>query len=449
MKIVIIGLGTIGMALAQALSQEGHDLTLVDSDARRVEEAMNAYDVNGIVGNGVNYSVQTEAGIEHAQVMIATTSSDEINMLCCLVAKKIGVERTIARIRDPEYSKDFIHMLDKMGLDMVVNPEMVAAAEMSRLIRYPAAIGLNSFAKGKVDLAEMRVPADSPLDNIQIYQLAKKLQARILVCAIIRDDQVLIPNGSTYIYAGDKIYFTASHDQLSLFFREMGVWRNRPKNVFIIGGGRVAYYLSRQLLELGLGVHIVEQEEERCLELSELLPKANIIHGDGTDQVLLEEENVQNADALVAATGRDEDNIIVSMYAARKGVNKVITKISKTNLTEMVEAVGLESVVAPKTLTENLILRYVRAMSNSRGGVQTMYRLADNKVEALEFHATADCRILGIPLAKLQLKENTLLCCIIRENRIIIPGGSDAVYAGDNVIVTTQSEVSSLDDVMG
>ncbi len=450
MKIVIIGIGKIGMALAESLSQEGHELTLLDTDPKALDEAMNKFDVNVLVGNGVNYSVQTEAGVAHADVLIATTFSDEINMLCCLVAKRIGVRRTVARIRDPEYSKDFIHVLDKMGLDMVVNPEYAAAAEISRLIRYPAAIGLNTFAKGKVDLAELRVPKDSPLDGVRIAQMSRRLGARILVCAIIREDGVVIPNGDTYIQAGDRIFFTSSHDQLSLFFREMGVWQNRPKTVFIIGGGRTAFYLSKQLLDLGLTVKIVEVDEKRCLELSELLPKAQIICGNGSDQALLEEENFAAADAVVAATSKDEENIILGMYATLKGVRKVITKVSKTDLTGMFEAVGLESVVAPKTLTENLILRYIRAMKNSRDGVQTMYRLADNQVEALEFHATADSRVINTPLMKLELKGNLLICCIIRNSQIIIPGGNDVIRPGDNVIVTTRNEepLSVLDDIL-
>ena len=450
MNIVIVGDGKVGYALATYLAQEGHELTLIDTDPKALDEAMNVCDVNALVGNGVNFSVQTEAGVDHADVLIATTYSDEINMLCCLVAKRVGVRRTVARIRDPEYTKDFLHVLDKMGLDMVVNPEYEAAEEISRLIRYPAAIGLNTFAKGKVDLAELRVPKDSPLDGVRIAQMSKKLGARILVCAIIREEGVVIPNGESHIQAGDRIFFTASHDQLSLFFREMGVWQNRPKTVFVVGGGRITYYLSRQLLELGLTVKIVEMDEKRCLELSELLPKARIICGNGSDQAMLEEENVDSADALVAATDRDEENIILGMYASLKGIRKVITKVSKTELTGMFETVGLESVVAPKTLTENLILRYIRSMKNTRDGVQTMYRLADNQVEALEFHVAADSKVVNIPLMKLELKSDLLICCIIRNNHIIIPGGNDVIRAGDNVIVTTRNDqpLSVLEDIL-
>lgn len=450
MKIVIIGIGKIGFTLASTLSDEGHDVTVVDRDGAVIEETLNAIDVNGVSGNGVNYSVQLEAGVNHADVMIAATNSDEINMLCCLVAKKLGVGRTVARIRDPEYSRDFLHILDKMGLDMVVNPESAAAAEISRLVRYPSAIGISTFAKGKVDLAEMRVPEGSPLDGIQIKQLPRHIRARILVCAIVRGDEVYIPNGENHIRAGDRIYFTASHDQLSLFFRESGVTHNRVRSLFVIGGGRIAYYLSKQLTELGVGVKIVESDPNRCSELSELLPKAKIICGDGTDRVLLDEENFSSADACVAVTGRDEENIIVSMYARRCGIGKVITKISKNQLGDIIDAVGLESVVVPRVLTGNLILTYIRSMKTGSGsGVKTMYRLVDNKVEALEFHADPDSAVIGKPLSRLGLKENLLVCCIIRDNRIIIPGGSDEIVAGDNVIVTTLNEqLSTLEDIL-
>lgn len=450
MRIVIIGIGKIGLTLAGSLSAEGHDVTLVDKDAEVINDAINEFDVNGVAGNGVNYSVQKEAGVDHADVMIACTHSDEINMLCCLVAKKMGVGRTVARIRDPEYSREFIHMLDKMGLDMVVNPEAAAAAEISRIVRYPSAIGISTFAKGKVDLAEMRVPAGSPLDGIQIKQIHKLLKVKILVCAIVREEEVYIPNGENHVRAGDRIYFTASHDQLSLFFRESGVTHNRVKSLFIIGGGRIAYYLARHLGELGVSVKLVELDRERCLELSQLLPKAKIICGDGTDQTLLTEENFSSADACVAVTGRDEENIIVSMYARRLGIGKVITKISKNQLGDIIDAVGLESVVVPKALTTNLMLTYIRAMNNTRGSaVQTMYRLVDNKVEALEFHVEEGSRVAGKPLSQLELKENLLICCIIRDNRIIIPGGSDEIMEGDNVIVTTLNEqFSTLEDIL-
>ena len=450
MKIVIIGVGKIGLALAGSLSEEGHDLTLIDTDQSVIEAALNNFDVNGITGNGVNYSVQSEAGVAHADVVIATTSSDEINMLCCLVAKKIGVRRTVARIRDPEYSKNFINLLDKMGLDLSVNPEFATAREISKLIRYPSAIALNSFAKGKVDVAEMRVPAGSPLDGVKIKNLSKKLDARVLICAILRGEELTIPNGESDIKADDRIFFTSSHDQLSAFFREMGVFRTRLKNAFIIGGGRIAYYLASMLCETGVSVKVIELDEKRCFELCELLPKAQIICGDGTDMELLREENFSHADVCIAVTGRDEENIIVGMYAQREGIEKAVVKVSKTNLGDMFRAVGLDSVVSPKILTENMILRYIRAMKSARGGeVLTVCRLVDDRVEAVEFHASEDSRAINIPLSRLSLKKDLLICCIIRDNTIIIPGGNDVIRAGDNVVVAVLSEkLSTLDDIL-
>lgn len=450
MKIVIIGVGKIGLTLTGYLSREGNDVTLIDTDPKIIEEAVNAFDVIGIVGNGVNFSIQREAGVNRADAVIATTYSDEINMLCCIVAKKIGVRHTIARIRDPEYSKQFILLLDEMGLDMVVNPELEAAGEMSRLLRYPSAIGIDTFANGRVDLAQMKVTEDSPLDGLRVSEIQKRLDVRVLVCALQHEDQIIIPNGDNVIRAGDRIHFTSSHEQLAAFFKKVGAYRQKLRNVFIIGGGHIAFYLARQLLETGMSVKLIEIDERRCLELSELLPKAKIICGDGTDQQLLLEENFDNADACVATTGIDEENIIVSMYAKHRGVDKVITKISKSTLTDMLGTVGLDSVISPKQITANLILSYIRAVRNSEGsGVRTLYKLVDNRVEALEFHVSASSRLIKIPLRDLQLKENLLISCIIRENAVMIPGGNDAIEPGDNVIVTTTNEqLSDLDDIL-
>ena len=450
MKIVIIGAGKIGMSLAETLSQEGHEVTIIDTNGKTVETAINQNDVTGIVGNGVNFTVQREAGVNHADVVIATTYSDEINMLCCLVAKKIGVRHTVARIRDPEYSRQFIFMLDEMGLDMVVNPEMEAAREISRILRYPYAIGVDTFAKGKVDLAEMKIPQDSVLDGMAVTDIPRKLNVRILVCAVQHGDDVYIPRGDSILHAGDRIYFTSSHKELADFFRKIGAYRHKLKNVFIVGGGRIAYYLARQLIELGVGVKIVEQDEKRCELLSELLPKAEIIHGDGTDQDLLAEEDFARTDASVAITGIDEENIILSMFAIQHRINKIVTKISKTTLTDMLETIGLDSVVTPKQITADLILSYIRALQSGAGsGVQTLYKLVDGRVEALEFHVRDRSRVIHTPLMQLNLRKDILICCIIREGAIIYPGGNDTIEPGDSVIVTTTGQkLTALDDIL-
>ena len=450
MRIVIIGVGKVGMTLTEYLSAEGNDVTLIDTDQEIIDNAVNSFDVNGIMGNGVNFSVQQEAGVSHADVVIATTYSDEINMLCCLVAKKIGVRHTVARIRDPEYSRQFSFMLGEMGLDMIVNPELETAREISRLLRYPYAIRIDTFAKGKVDLAEMKIAPDSPLDGMQISDIQRKLQVRILVCAVQHGDTVYIPRGDNVLYAGDHIHFTASHRDLNAFFRKMGAFHHKLKNVFIVGGGRIAYYLARQLIDLGMNVKIVEKDEARCKFLKESLPKAQIVLGDGTDQTLLAEENFADTDASIAATGIDEENIILSIFAIQQRIDKVITKISKTTLTDLLEAVGLDSVVTPKLFTANLILSYIRALQSTAGGsVQTLYKLVENQVEALEFHVEKESAVTAKPLRDLNLKKDLLICCIIRKSNIIFPGGDDVIQPGDNVIVTTTSEkLTDLEDIL-
>ena len=450
MRIVIIGVGKVGMTLTEYLSAEGNDVTLIDTDQEIIDNAVNSFDVNGIMGNGVNFSVQQEAGVAHADVVIATTYSDEINMLCCLVAKKIGVRHTVARIRDPEYSRQFSFMLGEMGLDMIVNPELETAREISRLLRYPYAIRIDTFAKGKVDLAEMKIAPDSPLDGMQISDIQRKLQVRILVCAVQHGDTVYIPRGDNVLYAGDHIHFTASHRDLNAFFRKMGAFHHKLKNVFIVGGGRIAYYLARQLIDLGMNVKIVEKDEARCKFLKESLPKAQIVLGDGTDQTLLAEENFADTDASIAATGIDEENIILSIFAIQQRIDKVITKISKTTLTDLLEAVGLDSVVTPKLFTANLILSYIRALQSTAGGsVQTLYKLVENQVEALEFHVEKESAVTAKPLRDLNLKKDLLICCIIRKSNIIFPGGDDVIQPGDNVIVTTTSEkLTDLENIL-
>lgn len=450
MKIVIIGAGKIGLSLARCLSEDGNAVTIIDSNPKTVEDTVNALDVNGVMGNGVNITVQKDAGVNKSDVLIATTFSDEINMLCCLIAKKLGVKRTVARIRDPEYSRQFILMLDMMGLDFAVNPELESASEMSRLLRYPTAISLDSFAKGRVDLAEMIISEGSPLDGLKISEITRTLDVRLLVCAIQRGEEVIIPNGESVILAGDKIHFTAGHEQLTAFFNKIGAYAKKLRNVLIIGGGRIAYYLARRLQDSGMSVKIVEKDEKRCLELSEMLPKAEIIHGDGTDQSLLDEIGFAQFDACVAATGVDEENIIISMYAKHGGMSKIITKISKSTMMNMLNSVGIDTVISPRELTENLILSYVRALKNTEGSsVITLHKLVDGRVEALEFRVSDNSAVINKPLFELDLKGGLLISCIIRGNNIIIPGGRDVILPGDSVIVTTvNQQLSDLDDIL-
>lgn len=448
MRIVIIGCGKIGMTLVESLSKEDHDITVIDSSARVVDNAVNTYDVIGVRGNGANYGIQIEAGVNRADLLVATTSSDEINMLCCLVAKKAGAKNTIARIRDPEYSQQFVFMLDEMGLDMVVNPEYEAAKEISRILRFPSAIKTETFSKGRVDLAELIITPENLLNEKKLSELIRSFHIKIIVCAIQRDGEVIIPAGDFILKAGDRIHFTASHHELASFFKAIGAYQHKLRNVIIIGGGRIAVYLAQNLLDMS--VKIIEMDDERCLELSELLPNVKVIAGDGTDQSVLMEENIKNADACVAITGIDEENIIISLYAKNNHVNKVITKVNRSSLLNMLGDIGLDSIISPKQITSTRILRYVRAMQNSRGSsVQTLYRLVNNRVEALEFYVSDNRTVTGIKLRDLKLKPNLLIATIIRQNKIIFPDGNESIENGDNVIVVTVNErLRDLNDIL-
>lgn len=437
MYIVIAGDGKVGSTLAEELSKEGHDIVVIDSNSKVVEESVDLYDIRGVCGNGASYQVQKEAGVDQADLLIAATSSDELNILCCLVAKKLGARHTIARVRNPDYSKQLAFFREELGLSMVVNPELEAAREIARILRFPSAIKIDFFAKGKVELAEVNIGEDSPLDGMPLYELQNRYRVKVLICAVQREQEVYIPDGGFVLKNGDKIHITASHAQLAAFLKGIGLFKERIRHVLIVGGGKIAFYLAYGLLDAGMHVTIVEQDEKRCVELSESLPKATVIQGDGTDPALLEEVGIGRTDACVSLTGIDEENILISMYAGQQKVDKVVTKINRTNFLQMLEKVGIESVVSPKKLTTDQIVRYVRAMQNSEGSsMTTLYRLVGNQVEAMEF-LVLDSRFTGVPLRELRIRKNILIACIIRENRMLLPSGDDTIAIGDTIILVT------------
>lgn len=441
MYIVIAGDGKVGSTLAEELSKEGHDIVVIDSNPKVVEESVDLYDIRGVCGNGASYQVQKEAGVDQADLLIAATSSDELNILCCLVAKKLGVQHTIARVRNPDYSQQLVFFREELGLSMVVNPELEAAGEIARILRFPSAIKIDFFAKGKVELAEVNIGNGSPLDGMPLYDLQNRYRIKVLICAVQRGQEVFIPDGRFVLKDGDKIHITASHTQLAAFLKEIGIFKERIRNVLIVGGGKIAFYLAYRLLDANMHVTIIEQDEKRCIELSEALPKATVIQGDGTDPSLLEEVGISRTDACVSLTGIDEENILISMYAGQKQVDKVVTKINRMSFLQMLEKVGIESVVSPKKLTTDQIVRYVRAMQNSKGSsMTTLYRLVNNQVEAMEF-SVMDSRFTGIPLRELRMKKNILIACIIRGGKMLFPAGDDTIAMGDTVIVVTADHV--------
>ncbi len=438
MNIVIVGGGKVGYTLTQQLAGEGHDVTVIDKRAESLAQSMDSVDVFCVEGNGASYTVQMEAGVQKADLLVAATSGDEINMLCCMVAKKLGAKHTIARVRDPEYQKQMIFLKEELGLSMVINPEMAAAGDISRMLRFPPAMNVEPFARGRVEMVEFRVKEGSPLIGLSLADFPRHIKARVLVCAVGRGGQAYIPKGHFVIAPGDKLSVVADSQSISAFFRSLHTQQRRIKDVMIIGGGRIAYYLTRQLLDSGMHVKIIENNEARCHTLSSLLPKAEVLYGDGTDQELLHEEGLLSTDAFISLTGFDEENILLSMYANACGVKKVITKVNSTHLVNMLDSTGLETFISPKQITSHRILSYVRAMQNATGSsVETLYRLMEDKVEALEFRVHPSSRCIGTPLKDLPIRKEVLVSAIFRHNKALIPSGNDSIEIGDSVIIAT------------
>ena len=451
MNVVIVGDGKVGGTIARQLSGEGHDIIVIDNNAAVLTNAVNTMDIISVEGNGASVAVQKRAGVPHADLLIAATSADEVNMLACLVGKKLGARHTIARVRNPEYLEQITMLKDELGLSMTVNSEMAAAEEISRLLRFPSALKIEPFARGKVELVELKIPEHSVLNGMPLWAIYKEFQVKVLVCAVQREGNVYIPGGDFVLQAGDKINVTAPHLEIANFFRTIGIFRNSVKSVMIIGGGRMAYYLAKEMLSLRVRVKIIEMDMKRCEYLCEMLPEAVVIHGDGTDKELLYEEGLEKTDALVALTGMDEENIVVSLYAKAKKVSKVIAKINRISFDEILDNLDIDGFISPKTIAANNIVRYVRAMKNSVGSsnVETLHRLINDRVEALEFKVREASPVVGVPLKNLKTKDGLLVATIIRKTKVIIPGGNDSIEIGDSVIiVTTNKRLTDLKDIL-
>lgn len=449
MRIVIVGDGKVGFTLAERLSAEGHDLVIIDNNPKNLQILENTLDVITVIGNGASSAVQREAGVEASDLLIAVTSMDEINMICCLVAHKLGAAHTIARVRNPDYAAQLGLLKDELGLSMSVNPEYAAAREIARLLRFPSALKIETFARGRAELVEYRIPDQSALCNLPLHKLSAALKAHVLVCAVRRGKDVFIPKGDFILMPGDHIHITTPPAELAAFFKKLGIYQHRIKDVLIAGGGRIAYYLARQLAELGMQVTILERDAARASELSEQLPRTIIIEGDATDPDLLSEEGIDQADAFVTLTGLDEENILLSLYAKTRMQGKVITKVDRLPFLSVLGDLGLESLISPKALTANSIVSFVRGMENSVGsGVETMHRMLDGRIESLEFRIRPSALHLGVPLKDLPLKPDLLIGCIVRKGRAIIPDGSDTIESGDSVVVITiERMLSDFNDI--
>ncbi len=453
MNIVIVGCGNVGYTLAEQLNKEGHEITLIDTDVERLQSVVDTLDIQGIVGNGVGYGVLKEAGVDNADLLIAVTNEDEINMLSCLMAKKTGDCKTIARVRNPQYYEDIKYIKEELGLSMYVNPEREAAMEMARLIQIPSAIEVDTFDKSRINMIKFKIPEGSLLDGMAVYQIRTRVNKDMLVCIVQRGDEVVIPSGSFMLKSGDIISFTTPMRNVYKVFKKVGVKARHIKNVMIAGGGKISFYLAEMLIKNKINVKIIEKDKAKCEELSELLPEAMIICGNVSDQSLLYEEGIASTDAFVSVTNTDEENIMLSLYVNSVSDAKLITKIKNITFEDVVHQLNIGSVVDPKSIIAESIIRYVRALQNSYGSnVETLYRLIDKRVEALEFNVNNSQdvdKITGKAIMDMQLKNEVLICSINRGDRTFIPGGNDTIELGDRVIVVTANlGLSDISDIL-
>ncbi len=449
MKIVIIGCGKVGTSIARELNTSGHDISVVDNNRAAVRRLSETLDVLGVEGNGATYEALAEAGAETADLVIAATARDEVNLYACLMARAAGVPHTIARVRSPEYTDDLYRVKDQLRLSMSINPELTEAIEISRLLRFSGALEIDSFAKGAAELIKVLVPPTSAVCGKKVSQI-DTLKGRVRICTVERGSDVYIANGETVIQGGDKVSVVAKPEIASRFFKKAAINIGRSRNVILLGGGKVSFYLAQRLIKAGVGVKIIERNMQRCEILAEALHEAIIIHGDCMDQELLLSEGIDSADGVAALMDYDEENILISLYIKSVSKAKIITKINNESFDRIITGLGLECVISPKTLTGEYIARYIRAMQNSLGSnVESLYRLHEDRVEALEFRAKSNSRTINTPLSQLNLKDDLQVICISRGGKVILPQGGDVIKPDDSVVVITKHKgLSDLNDIL-
>lgn len=453
MKIIVLGAGKVGKALTQYLSNEeyDYDVVVVDLHAEKVEAIVNQFDVLGVVGDGATYDILLEAGVNKTDIIIAVTQSDELNILACLMAKKMGAQNSIARVRNPEYLKQRSFMRDQLGLSMIINPELEAANEIRRILLFPSAFKVDTFVSGKIELAEFRLKENARLIGVSLNRLDKVSKANVLICAIRRKGELLIPDGNVVLEQGDRIHVMGQHRDLVRFCQDINLFEQKTKRIIIVGGGRIAYYLAHQLIEHGIQVKIIENNPKRCVELSIMLPKATIIESDGSDEEVLIEEGIESVDAFVALTGLDEENIVISLYAKQMKAKKTVAKVTRTNFMNVLDQLDIDSVVSPKNIIATHILRYVRAKNNKDddSSVKTLHHLFNDDVDAMEFVVTPQTCFLNQKVSDVKLKNNILIAAISRERGFVIPKGDTEIRLKDHiVIITTDRKISSLNDLV-
>ena len=442
MQIVVIGNGMVGNALVEAVCKEGHNVTVIDDNSDEITAVVNKYDVFGVTGNGSSVDIQKEAGVPNCDVLIAVAQSDELNLLCCMIAKKLGAKHTIARVRDPRYLKQTTFMSQQLGIDMIVNPEYEAAREAARLIRFPAAMKLEKFAKGQVEVVEIHIGENHPFIGIALKDFRNKYNTNVLLCAVLRDGEAIIPGGNYVVKEGDVISVAGSRIDINELFVKIGIIGKNIKHVMLIGGGKISRYLASQLTGDGYKLKIIEKDLHTCEELAETFPRATVIHGNAADPDLLDEEGLTSSDACVIMTSDDQTNLIISMFAGSRDVKKVISKINSPTYLKLSENAGVDSNIIPQFLVITKVLRYLRGLANrgeegSLSAIKSLHRIADNKVEALEFEVAEDFEFIGVPLKDIKWKKNLLVAAVIREGNVIYAHGSTTLELRDRIIVTT------------
>ena len=452
MRVLIIGAGKVGYNLADRLTAEEHDVTVIDRSDEVIDHCQDALDVMCIRGNGANAKTLVEAGVDRADIVIATTAGDETNMLCCLLAKRLGAKYTIARIRDPEYNESQMLLQNEMGIDVAINPERATALEISKLLRYPFAGSIESFAKGQVEMVEFRAQKDDAIVGIPLKDLSGRISnlPHVLYSIVERDNDVIIPGGDFSIQPGDKVFITGNIIAITRFFSMLGRNSLKIRSVMVLGGGRITYYLARMIIPIGIHMTIFEINPVKARSLSEQFPKADIILGDGTNQDLLEEQGLDQMDAYISLSSRDEENLMTGMYASRRNVPKVIAKNTRTAYAEILNNLGLDSILSPQSITCSTILRYVRAREHSQGTeIERLYRLLDGKAEAIEFIAREGDAYIGIPLKDLTMRPGSLVAVIVHQGKVIVPFGNDHIEARDHVVILSrESGVGDLNEVI-
>lgn len=450
MQIIIVGCGKVGRTLAEQLQEEESDITLIDVSANVINSLQDDIDAMGIVGNGASINTLMEAGVDKADILIAVTGSDEMNLLCCLIAQKTGHCQTIARVRNPIYGNEISFIKKRLGVNMIINPELAAAQEISRLLRFPSAIKIDTFSRGRVELLKFKVLPEFGLDGMTISRITETLKCDVLFCAVESRDQVSIPGGNHMIHNGDNVSILASPVNAAAFFKKIGLKTHQVKNAIIVGGGTISYYLAKALLDMNISVKIIEQNTARCETLSDLLPNATIINGDGTNRNLLMEEGLPQTEAFVSLTNLDEENVFLALFAKTISNAKLVAKVNRLAFDDVIDNLDIGSVIYPKYITSDTILQYVRAMQNSIGSnVETLYHILDNKAEALEFAIRDNSPVVGIPLSELNLRQNLLVGYLNHNGVVKIPRGHDTIQVGDTVIiVTTHKGLRDITDIL-